>query len=73
MDFGSSHVYEYEDSEEEYISDEELKVGMFLRYAIWTLWRVNYQSHCFNSDSEDSDEESPTVAAGELIVMEQFV
>lgn len=34
MDFGSSHVYEYEDSEEEYISDEELKVGMFLRYGL---------------------------------------
>ena len=33
----------------------------------------NYQSHCFNSDSEDSDEEPPTVAAGELTVMEQFV
>ena len=35
MDFGSSHVYEYEDSGEEYISDEELKVGMYLRY-VWT-------------------------------------
>jgi len=31
MDFGSSHVYEYEDSGEEYISDEELQVGMYLR------------------------------------------
>lgn len=38
MDFGSSHVYDYEDSEEEYISDEELKVGMYLRYELLCIY-----------------------------------
>ena len=39
MDYGSSHVWLYDDSDEEYISDSELKEGMWLsesdRYEVW--------------------------------------
>ena len=47
MDFGSSHVYEYEDSEEEYISDEELKVGMFLRYGPYKVGSIGLMNLCW--------------------------
>ena len=65
MDFGSSHVYEYDDSGEEYISDEELRVGMFLRYELFCQ-HSDLNCNYFISCSDDSDDELPTTTAGEL-------
>ena len=33
MDYGSSHVYMYDNSDDELISDEEFKEGMWLRWV----------------------------------------
>lgn len=34
MDYGSTHVWLYDDSDEEFISDTELQEGMWLRFVV---------------------------------------
>ena len=59
MDFGSSHVYKYDLSDEEYISDEELKVGMHLRYDLHcTQLPCEIKYNHFNHSDSDSDDSS---------------
>lgn len=42
MEWGSSYVWMYEHSDEEYVSDSELQEGMWLRYAHHDVRVINY-------------------------------
>ena len=62
MDYGSTHVWLYDDSDEEFISDSELQEGMWLRCVYSyrssallavSIMRFDSPSHTHSEDEDD--------------------